>query len=58
MRESLQNAEESQKDAIRAQIREQLKLHRAEENAFRKRVRALTTEIREAKSEASSGSGG
>jgi len=58
MREALKNAEEAQKDGIRAQIREHLKLHRAEQNAFRKRVRALTTEMREAKSATSSGSGG
>ena len=58
MREALQNAEESEKDAIRAQIREQMKLHRADQNAFRKRVRMLMTEMREAKDSANSDPGG
>ena len=58
MREALQNAEESQKEGIRAQIREHLKLHRDQQNAFRKRVRALTTEMRENKAAVKSDSEG
>jgi len=49
LRRALQNAEEGERDGIRDQIREQMKLHRAEQNAFRKRVRALMKDVREAK---------
>lgn len=56
LRQALKNAEEGERDGIRDQIREQMKLHRAEQNAFRKRIRALMKDVREAKVNELSGS--
>ena len=48
MRASLVAASEAEKDGIRNQIREQMKRHRQEQIAFRKKVRGLMEEVREA----------
>lgn len=57
LRVALKNAEESDKSGIREQIRDQLKQHRAEQIAFRKRVRTLTDQVRQARADASKGAG-